>query len=287
MTRRDRTPVILFAAQIRLWSLAMLNCSPAAQARQYTRCMTDLDLLIDLHLRNDRQGPGSETETRRAIDLARLVPNKQLAIADIGSGSGAASLALAKTVSGHVTAVDFAAPFLESLRERAASEGLSDRIEPVIGQMESLPFSNAQFDVIWSEGAIYNMGFAAGLRAWRRFLRPGGIIAVSELTWTTAQRPAEVASHWNSEYPEIATASAKLQLVEREGYEPLGVFILPRECWEEHYYEPLRSEFPAFLERHRNTEAARQIVKAEEAEMALYQDHGHWYSYAFYIARKA
>ncbi len=248
--------------------------------------MNDLDLLIDLHLRNDRQGPGSDAETRRAIDLTRLNPNKQLAIADIGSGTGASSFVLAETLNGHITAVDFAEPFVERLREEATARGISDRIEPMVGQMESLPFSDAEFDLVWSEGAIYNMGFVEGFRAWRRHLRQDGVIAVSEITWTTAHRPAEVESYWNNEYPGIATASAKLQLVEQEGYEPLGIFFLPCGCWEQHYYEPLRSAFPAFLERNGNTGAARNIIKAEETEMSLYHDYGRWYSYAFYIARK-
>jgi len=130
------------------------------------------------------------------------------------------------------------------------------------------------------------MGFAEGLNAWRRFLRPGGVVAVSEITWTTSHRPSKIESHWKSEYPGIDTASAKLQLVEQEGYEPLGVFFLPRDCWEKHYYEPLRSGFPGFLERHGNTETALRMVKEEEAEMSLYRDYGQWYSYAFYIARK-
>lgn len=248
--------------------------------------MTDFDLLIDLHLRNARQGPGSGEETRRAINLAHLDPNDRLAIADIGSGTGAAGLVLASTLNAHITAVDFAEPFVERLRDRAAAEGLSDCIEPVVAHMESLPFSDAQFDVIWAEGAIYNMGFVEGIRAWRRLLRPGGVLAVSEITWTTAHRPTEIETHWNSEYPGIATASAKLRIVEQEGYEPLGVFFLPRDCWERHYYEPLRSAFPKFLERHGNSHTARQIVEVEEAEMDLYREYGQWYSYAFYIARK-
>lgn len=248
--------------------------------------LTELDLLVDLHLRNARQGPGSDEETRRAIELARLDPRERLKIADIGCGTGAAALVLASTLDAHVTAVDFAEPFVHRLGEQAAAAGLSDRIEPVVARMESLPFRDARFDVIWSEGAIYNMGFVEGLRAWRRFLRPCGVLAVSEITWTTAQRPAPIERHWTSEYPGIATASKKLQVLEQEGYEPLGVFFLPRECWERHYYGPLRSGFPDFLERHGDSRPARELVESEEAEMSLYREYGEWYSYAFYIARK-
>jgi SAM-dependent methyltransferase len=134
---------------------------------------------------------------------------------------------LAKELDAHITAIDFAELFVGKLRERVAEAGLSDRIEATVGQMESLSFRDEQFDVIWSEGAIYNMGFTEGLRAWRRFLRPGGIMAVSEITWTTAERPAAIDEHWNAEYPGIATASEKMRIIEDEGYEPVGFFFLP------------------------------------------------------------
>jgi SAM-dependent methyltransferase len=61
--------------------------------------------------------------------------------------------------------------------------------------METLPFTEGEFDVIWSEGAVYNMGFEAGVSAWRRFLKPGGKLIVSEITWLSATRPPELQSH--------------------------------------------------------------------------------------------
>jgi SAM-dependent methyltransferase len=207
--------------------------------------MTDLDLIIDLHLRNDRQGPGGEAETRRALDLARVDARADPAIADLGCGTGASALLLSRWLDARVVAIDAAPAFVERLRERADREGLGDRIDARVGSMESPPIGEASLDLIWSEGAIYNMGFGAGVRAWRRFLRPGGVLAVSELTWTTAGRPAEVERHWTREYPGIATVSQNLRTLEREGYAPLGFFFLPRRCWEANYYAPLRAGFEA------------------------------------------
>ncbi len=37
--------------------------------------------------------------------------------------------------------------------------------------MDALPFAAGSPDAIWSEGAIYNMGFESGVRQWHRFLR--------------------------------------------------------------------------------------------------------------------
>lgn len=248
--------------------------------------MNDLDLLIDLHLCNDRLGPGGDDETRRAIELAGVGERGACRIADIGCGTGASSLVLASELDASVVAVDAAEPFVGRVRERAAAAGLSNRIEAQVARMEALPFDEGQFDVLWSEAAIYNMGFESGLRAWRHFLRPGGVLAVSELSWTTARRPAAIESYWTREYPGISVVSANVAAMEREGYQPLGVFALPPACWEENYYRPLQAGFAAYLDRHAHADAARDLVRAEEAEMALYREYGEWYGYVFYLGRK-
>lgn len=254
--------------------------------------MSDLDLLIDLHERNARQGPGGEGETLRAVEVAGLgvrlevglYAGRSLEVCDIGCGTGASALVLARALDARVTAVDAAPAFIERLRERAVAAGLGGVIDARVGSMESLPFADASFDVVWSEGAIYNMGFDAGVRAWRRLLRCGGVLAFTELSWTTAARPAEIEAYWTAEYPGIRTAGENLSALEGAGYRVLGCFLLPGSCWVEHYYGPLAAGFGAFLDRHGHGEEARAIVEAEEREMRLYREFGAWYGYVFYIA---
>jgi ubiquinone/menaquinone biosynthesis C-methylase UbiE len=245
-----------------------------------------IKLMTDLHLRNNRQGPGGDAQTALAIQLAGLDPSKALSIADIGCGTGSSSLLLAHHLQAQITAVDFLPPFLEQLRARALATGLADRITPLCALMEALPFTDNQFDVIWSEGAIYNMGFVAGIRAWRPFLKPGGQLVVSEITWLTEARPAEIQAHWDAAYPEISTASGKFKALEDAGYSPEAYFTLPVECWSTHYYEPLKKGLPSFLERHRDNPTAQEIAEAELQEMALHQQYHSFFSYGVYIARK-
>jgi SAM-dependent methyltransferase len=245
-----------------------------------------LELLLDLHLDGDRQGPGSDAQTRQAIALAGLPRDRRLAIADIGCGTGASTLVLAQELDAQVTAVDFLPPFLKRLRERAQAQGLDGTITTVDASMDALPFDDGSLDVIWAEGAIYNIGFEHGVQAWRRFLKPGGVLAVSELTWLTAQRPEPLQAHWNAEYPEVATASAKLAVLERHGYTPIGYFVLPAECWLEGYYGPMQRRFDRFLAAHGNSEAALAVVAAEAHEIALYTENQAFVSYGFYVARR-
>lgn len=248
--------------------------------------MDDLELLIDLHLKAKRQGPGDDSQTRRAIELAGLSGRRNLSIADIGCGTGASALILAQDLESRIAAVDALPAFLAMLQTRAEQAGLADRITPVNASMDRLPFEDESLDAIWSEGAIYNIGFEHGASQWRRYLKRNGILAVSELTWLTASRPAELEDHWQSQYPEVGTASSKLAALERHGYSPIGYFVLPEPCWLDAYYRPMQAQFPAFLARHGSSDAAKAVVAAEALEIDLYERFRAFVGYGYYVARK-
>ena len=95
-----------------------------------------------------------------------------------------------------MTAVDFLPGFLHDLDIAAERQDLGKKITTLSASMDALPFEEQSFDAIWSEGAIYNIGFANGIKAWRRFLKPDGILAVSELKWLMQARPAELGQHY-------------------------------------------------------------------------------------------
>jgi len=247
--------------------------------------MDNLDLLIDLHIDGARQGPGSAAATRRAMEMAGLTGRSGLRIADIGCGTGASSLQLARELDAQVTAVDFLPAFLDRLRAARDAAGLGERIAVETASMEDLPFEAGRFDAIWSEGAIYNMGFENGIRAWKRFLKPGGVLAVSELSWLTGSRPADLQAHWEEAYAEVATASVKIAQLEAAGYAPIGYFPLPEEAWRDEYYGPLQTRFEAFLARHGQSAQAQALIASEREEIALYERHAQYYGYGFYLAR--
>ena len=248
--------------------------------------MDDFQLLVDLHKRAKRQGPGGDVETRKAIDLAMLDPSAPLKVADIGCGTGASTIQLARSLNAKITAIDFLPDFIEVLKGNAENEGLINKINPLVCSMENLQFDDEEYDVIWSEGAIYNIGFEKGINDWRRFLKPGGLLVVSEITWTTSDRPSEIQKYWEAEYPEIDTASSKINILERSGYSPVAYFVLPERCWLENYYRPMQNSFAEFLARHSYSEKAQTIVEAENKEIALYEKYREYYSYGVYVARK-
>ena len=248
--------------------------------------MTELDFIIDLHLNSERQGPGSEADTIKALEFTDLLEKENLNIADIGCGSGGQTKTLAKYLKGSITAVDLFPAFLNELEAKAKSLGIDNRIKTLACPMEELPFEENAFDLIFSEGAIYNIGFENGIKQWRKFLKPGGFLAVSEITWITNERPLAIEEFWQNEYPEISQAHHKIAQLEANGYSIRGYFKLPPESWIEHYYNPMVDRFNTFLERNKHHELAKKVVEDNKAEIELYLKYQDYYSYGFYIASK-
>ena len=238
----------------------------------------DLTLLRDLHAPGPRQGPGSAAHTKRAIEIIGIDPAQSMTVLDIGCGTGASTRILAESLNAHIYAIDIFPEFLRKI-------GNEIKITPIACSMDALPFSGHHFDLIWSEGAIYSMGFARGIKYIKQFLEPGGIVAVSEIIWTTEDRPREIQDFWDEGYPEIATASGKIEILKNEGYTVIDHFVLPPGCWTDNYYTPLQERFPTFLSEQKNSDAAKQLVETEKAEIALYEKFSDYYSYGFFIAR--
>ncbi len=246
---------------------------------------TDLELLIEYYGMLNRQGPGSPDVTRKALSFIEGLTD-DARIADIGCGSGGQTMVLGHAVPGRITGVDLFEKFIALFNENARKETLSDRVRGIVGSMDALPFADEELDLIWSEGAIYNIGFQKGLAEWKRFLKPGGYLAVTEVTWFTDERPAEINDFWQKEYPQIDTLPGKIAQVQSAGYVPVAAFTLPETCWTEHYYAPQIEAMRLFAEKYAGNQAAEDFIAAQEQEAELYHKYKNYYGYAFYIGRK-
>ena len=50
---------------------------------------------------------------------------------------------------------------MDKLNVRSEKLGVKEKISTIEKSMDDLPFNNEELDIIWSEGAIYNIGFEA------------------------------------------------------------------------------------------------------------------------------
>ena len=247
--------------------------------------MEMLEMLVDFHKDNSRQGPGSEEQTKKALSFIDNL-NEKSEILDIGCGTGAQTMVLAKNIPGHITAVDYFPEFLKKLDEKILANYFDTKITPKKFSMTDLPYEFEKFDLIWSEGAIYIMGFEEGLREWGKFLKRNGFMAITEISWLTEERPEEIENYWIGNYSQIDTVSNKINLIEEVGLEPIAHFVLPQECWFKNYYEPMMQRFEEFAIKHGNSKQVREFIQGELKEIDMYQRFKDYYSYVFYIAQK-
>jgi len=140
-------------------------------------------------------------------------------------------------------------------------------------------------DLLWSEGAIYNIGFESGLKEWRKFLKAGGYIAVTENTWFSDERPAEIQEFWLNAYPETDTSFNKVAQMQKAGYLPVATYRLPETIWTDYYdWQTLRRE--VFLKQYQGNRAIEEFIAMMQYEAELYSKYKAYYGYVFYIGKK-
>jgi len=245
----------------------------------------DYALICDYFSSMERQGPGSPEATVTALGFVENL-SEESKIADIGCGTGGQTMVLAEHTRGHIVGVDLFSDFIDRFNQNVRKRNLEDRVVGVVGSMENLPFQPEELDLIWSEGAIYNVGFERGMREWRAFLKTGGYIAVTEASWFTEERPDEIHRFWMEAYPEIDTIGNKICQMQKAGYVPVAAFVLPETCWIEHFYIPQASAQEQFLKKHAGNKTAEDLVRNERREAELYYKYKDFYGYVFYIGKK-
>ena len=245
----------------------------------------DFDLINEYFTELERLGPGSPAETIRALSFIGNLANKTK-IADLGCGTGVQTMVLAQNTEATITALDLYAGSIDKLNATAEKLGLQHRVKGIVASMDNLPFQKDEFDLIWSEGAIANIGFEKGLNHWRDFLKKAGYIAVTYESWFTDERPAEIEKWWMDAVPEIATIGHNISIMQKTGYIPVAAFALPEHCWINNYFMPQKARQEEFLKKHAGNKAVENMIAFLRREADLYLKYKQYYGYVFYIGKK-
>jgi serine/threonine-protein kinase HipA len=244
--------------------------------------MADEDAFFRVYQGLPRQGPGSDACTREA--LRRLPPlPAEPRVLDLGCGAGRQTLVLAEALRARVVAVDRHRPFLDQLQATAEQRGLAALIEVVCGDMATIELPPGSIDLLWSEGAIYLLGFEAGLRLWRPWLAPGGLVAVTECSWLGETRSEELTAFWREAYPAMGSVPDNLARAGRAGFEACDWFALPPSAWWDDYYTPLLQRIRDLAPDADPAQAA--VIAETEREIDLYRRYHEAYGYVFYLMR--
>ena len=242
-----------------------------------------MDKFLEIYGTLPRAGPGSNELTRRAFRMMEALPSSPR-ILDVGCGPGMQTIELLRLSGGTVVALDLLPQMLERLQAEADVAGVSDRLVTLEQDMQEMTFPSSSFDVIWSEGAIYLLGFETGLNKFKGFVKPGGYLAISEVVWLKPNPPAEAVDFWQ-EYPEIDSIAAKLEVVERAGFESLGHFVFPPVAWTEHYYDPMEERIAEKAREWNGDSEGDAILETAKSEISVFRRCAEFYSYAFFVMR--
>lgn len=195
-------------------------------------------------------------------------------------------MVIANHKSGNITAIDLSPIFIDIFNINSQKLSLQNRVNGIVALMNNFLFQNEELNLIWSEIAIYNIGFERGINEWYKFFKKGALLAVSEASWFTQERPVEINEFWNNEYSEIYTISNKVTQMQKAGYIPIANFVLPENCWTEHFYAPQVSAQKKFLQKYLGNKNAEKLLENQRHEAKFYDKDKEFHGYVFYIGKK-
>lgn len=245
----------------------------------------DMKLIFDFFSGMKRQGPGGDEETKMALSFINGL-SKDSKIVDIGCGTGTQTLVLAQNTESKIIALDISPEMIEGVQAKIDQYHLEERVETQIASMDNLPFKEKELDLIWAEGSIFIIGFKRGLTEWRKYLKDNGMIAISEASWFTNERPSEIEDFWMANYPEIDTISANIKIMQDAGYTPVAHFILPERCWIENFYILMARRIEEYELLYKNNDKVKDFLERQKEEIDIYNKYKEYFGYVFYIGKK-
>ena len=231
-----------------------------------------------------RQGPGNRACAARALAFCRDLPPAP-AVLDLGCGVGGQTLQLAELTSGSIVALDSHAASIERLRATVAVRGFAERIQPTVGDMANPGLPPASFDLVWSEGALYNIGIEKALRICHGLLRPGGYLAFTDAVWRKENPPPEVKAGFEDDYPTMGRVPDALAAIENSGFSLIGHFTLPDEAWWDDFYTPMEIRIEDLRGKYRADDEALAVLDQLAQEPEMHRRHSGYYAYEFFVAR--
>jgi SAM-dependent methyltransferase len=241
-----------------------------------------------------RLGPGTDASTLKALNILLCANPRREArdgqnwprVLDLGCGTGPQALVLARHLDGRILAIDNHQPLLDALRRRAEAEGLSGKIVTRLDDMRTLEFAEGSFDVIWSEGALFIMGFREGLAKCRPWLAENGFLAVTELCWLMPDAPIECRQFLESRYPVTADVHANLCAMRECGYTVVDHFLLPESAWRDEYYAPMEARLQLLRGQYAGDVERLDMIGLIQTEIDNYRKYSAYYGYVFYVLRR-
>jgi len=242
------------------------------------------NLLSQIRLNILEAANGRIKYTRKAFQILPKLDSPR--ILDIGCGQGGPTLELARLSQGEIIGIDINQTSLDRFAKKIEKAGLSGCVKIVNCSMFDMDFPDESFDIIWSEGSIFIIGFERGLKEWRQLLKTGGFLVVHETVWLRPNPPHEIYDYWKHSYPEIKTVEENLEYISGCGYYLMEYFKLPENAWWTVYYRPLEKRIEKLRIKYNNYPETLEMLDKEQLEIDMYKKYYQWYGSAFFVMQK-
>ncbi len=201
--------------------------------------------------------------TRKAFNTLPKIKNPR--ILDIGCGTGVPTIELVKLSNGHVVGIDIDETSLNLLRVKIKKTGLDNQISVLNNSIFTMDFSEESFDIIWTEGSIFVLGFEKSIKNWHRFLKINGFLVIHD---------------------ENKDKAKKLELTKKYGYNIIDQFDLSKSRWWDEYYLPLEQIIQEFSHKYPNDTELSNELKKDQIEIDKCKSNSVIFSSFFVILQK-
>ena len=231
----------------------------------------------------DKLGPGGDADS---LYVLRSLPQHRFeVVVDAGCGAGRQTIVLANELRSPIQAVDSHQPFLDRLNQRVKEKDIAHLVRTHCMDMIEIPNVFPNVDLLWSEGAAYNIGFANALATWAKAIKPGGFAVVSELCWLRQEIPYMVREFFRVGYPDMQSALENIERAQEAGYKIFNTYTLPRKAWVDNYYDVLEPR-AEFLVNHDDS-SIRNFAIETLREIETFRISEESYGYVFYVLQRA
>ena len=231
----------------------------------------------------DKLSPGDDS---LSLYVLRSLPQHYFeVVVDAGCGAGRQTIVLASDLGRPIQAIDSYQPFLNRLDRRAKENGLAHLVRVHCMDMKDIPSVFPIIDLLWAEGAAYNIGFANALDTWAKAIKPDGFAVVSELCWLREEIPDVVNEFFRSSYPDMQSARQNIAIAEQVGYKIFNTYTIPREAWIKDYYDVLESRAKS-LANHADV-AVRDFARETLKEIEIFKISQDSYGYVFFVLQRS
>ena len=231
----------------------------------------------------DKLSPGDDGFS---LYVLRSLPQHRFdVVVDAGCGAGRQTMVLASELDTPIQAVDSYQPFLNRLKRRAKEKGIAHLVCTHCMDMKDIPSVFLKIDLLWAEGAAYNIGFGNALTTWAKAIQPNGFAVVSELCWLRDEIPDSVREFFRSAYPDMQSVPQNIAIAEEAGYKIFNTYTLPREAWVEDYYDTLELRAKSLVSH--SDAAVRAFAVETLREIETFKISEDSYGYVFYLLQRS